>query len=76
MVAEAATFEAEFTAVAQGKGISITVQTAARYFRRPGVVFIPIADAPPCSVSLAWRHKGAGPAVARFVALAAETIDS
>jgi DNA-binding transcriptional LysR family regulator len=76
VVAEAATFEAEFTAVAQGKGISITVETAATYFRRPGVVFIPIVDAPPCSVSLAWPRKGAGPAVARFVRLAAETDDS
>jgi DNA-binding transcriptional LysR family regulator len=76
VVAEAATFEAEFTAVAQGKGISITVETAARYFRRPGVVFIPIVDAPPCSVSLAWPRKGAGPAVARFVRLAAESDDS
>jgi DNA-binding transcriptional LysR family regulator len=69
VVAEAATFEAEFTAVAQGKGISITVETAARYFRRPGVVFIPITDAPPCSVSLAWPARGAGPAVGRLVAL-------
>lgn len=70
VVAEAATFEAEFTAVAQGKGISITVDTAARYYRRPGVVFVPITDAPPCSVSLAWPERGAAPAVNRLVALA------
>ena len=70
VVAEAATFEAEFTAVAQGKGISITVETAARYFRRPGVVFIPVRDAPPCSVSLAWPRRDPAPAVARFVELA------
>lgn len=70
VVAEAATFEAEFSAVAQGKGISITVETAARYFKRPGVVFIPIKDAPPCSVALAWPAKGAAPAAARFVELA------
>jgi DNA-binding transcriptional LysR family regulator len=76
VVAEAATFEAEFTAVAQGKGISITVDTAARYYKRPGVVFIPITDAPPCSVSLAWPRTGSGPAVARFVRLAAESTDS
>ena len=67
VVAEAATFEAEFTAVAQGKAISITMATAALYFRRPGVAFIPIVDAPPSSVSLAWPRKGSGPAVARFV---------
>jgi DNA-binding transcriptional LysR family regulator len=64
---EAATFEAEFTAVAQGKGISITCETSARYFRRPGVRFIPISDAPPCSVALAWPKSNAAPAVSRFV---------
>ena len=68
--AEAATFEAEFTAVAQGKGISITVATAARYFKRPGVAFVSISDAPMCSVALAWPSSDAAPAVAHFVRMA------
>jgi DNA-binding transcriptional LysR family regulator len=76
IVAEAATFEAEFTAVAQGKGISITSETVSRYYQRPGVVFVPVVDAPPCSVSLAWPRVGAEPAVARFVRLARESQDS
>ncbi|HET7902313.1 MAG TPA: LysR family transcriptional regulator [Candidatus Nanopelagicales bacterium] len=76
VVAEAATFEAEFTAVAQGKGISITSETASRYYLRPGVVFVPIADAPPCSVSLAWPRVGASPAALRFVKLARDGLDS
>jgi DNA-binding transcriptional LysR family regulator len=67
---EAATFESEFNAVAQGKGISITVETAARYYRRPGVVFIPISDAPPCSVALAWVPGEHPPSVAQLIDVA------
>lgn len=70
IAAEAATYEAEFTTVAQGKAISITSETSARYFRRPGVVFVPIKDAPPCTVALAWPRRNAAPAVRRFVRLA------
>lgn len=75
VVAEAATFEAEFTAVAQGKGISITAETAARYFNRPNLVFIPIVDAPPCTVSLAWPRSGAAPAARRFARIAQAMTD-
>jgi DNA-binding transcriptional LysR family regulator len=54
VVAEAATFEAELHMVASGKGISITAMAAARFYSRPGVVFIPIHDLEPCQVALAW----------------------
>lgn len=74
IVAEAATFESEFNAVAQGKGISITVETAARYYRRPSVVFVPIADAPPCSVALAWVPGRHPPAVGQFIRVARELV--
>ena len=70
VVAEAATFEAEFSAVAQGKGISITVEAASRYFRRPDIRFVPISDAPPSSVSLAWHRDNVAPALARFIEVA------
>ncbi len=76
IVGEAATFEAEFTTVAQGRAISITGETAARYYQRPGVVFVPISDAPPCSISLAWPAKGAGPTVRRLVRIAADGLQS
>ena len=74
IVAEAATFESEFNTVAQGKGISITVETAARYYRRPGVSFVPISDAPPCSVALAWPKGEHPPAMAQFIDVA-RTLD-
>jgi DNA-binding transcriptional LysR family regulator len=54
VVAEAATFEAELHLVASGKGISVTAMAAARYYGRPGVVFVRIDDLEPCRVALAW----------------------
>jgi len=70
IVAEAATFESEFNTVAQGKGLSITVETAARYYRRPGVAFVPICDAPPCTVALAWLPGEHPPAMWQFLEVA------
>jgi DNA-binding transcriptional LysR family regulator len=70
VVAEAATFESEFNTVAQGVGLSITVETAARYYRRPGVRFIPICDAPPCTVALAWLPGEHPPAMWQFLEVA------
>lgn len=54
VVAEAATFETELHLVASGHGISVTAMAAARYYSRPGVVFVPIHDLEPCRVVLAW----------------------
>jgi DNA-binding transcriptional LysR family regulator len=54
VVAEAATFEAELHMVASGRGISVTAMAAARFYSRPGVVFVPISDLEPCKVVLAW----------------------
>ena len=54
VVAEAATFETELHLVASGHGISVTAMAAARYYSRPGVVFVRIHDLEPCRVVLAW----------------------
>ena len=54
VVAEAPTFEAELHLIARGVGISVSAMTAARWYRRPGVAFVPIADLEPCHVALAW----------------------
>jgi len=54
VVAEAATFETELHLVASGHGISVTAMAAARYYSRPGVVFVRIHDLEPCRVALAW----------------------
>ncbi len=60
VVGEAATFDAELHLVASGQGISITAMAAARYYGRPGVVYVPISDLDPCRVVLAWWPEDTG----------------
>ncbi|MFL9872138.1 LysR family transcriptional regulator [Paraburkholderia megapolitana] len=53
VVHEAATVESELQAVASGRGISITALSTALFYSRPGVVFPPIRDMPPCRIAVA-----------------------
>lgn len=53
---EVATVESELRAVASGRGISITAQSTASYYARPGVVFVPISDMAECTIAVA--HAG------------------
>jgi DNA-binding transcriptional LysR family regulator len=69
VVYEAATFEAELQAVALGRGLSIVPASAARFYARPGVRFVPVADLPECEVAVAYRTD-APPAARNFAELA------
>ncbi len=73
VVAEASTFEAELHLIARGVGISVSAMAAARWYRRPGVTFVPIADLEPCHVALAW-WPDATTGVAALVAVANSVI--
>jgi DNA-binding transcriptional LysR family regulator len=55
IAAVAATYEAETTAIARGLGISFTTSSVARFYDRPGIVYVPISDRPPCHIALAWN---------------------
>lgn len=57
VVAEAPTFDAELHLVARGIGISVSAMAASRWYRRPGVAFVPISDLEPCRVALAWQPE-------------------
>lgn len=70
VVLDAPTFEAELQAVGAGRGISVTGLTAARYYGRPGVAFVPISDLAPCRIALAWWPERAWGGVERLVAIA------
>lgn len=72
VVAEAATFEAEFQAVASGRGISITAEAAARFYARPGLRFPRIVDIPPCEVAVALPRDPT-PAACAFAEIAVAT---
>ncbi|MGO4856317.1 LysR family transcriptional regulator [Arthrobacter sp. 2MCAF14] len=69
IVGEASTRDAELHMVARGLGISVTSAGAGRWYSRPGVVFRPIVDIPPCTVALAWWPEFT-PVVADLVGIA------
>lgn len=52
VVFEAATVESELQAVATDKGISITAESTAKFYARPGVIFRPITDMPHCVIAI------------------------
>jgi DNA-binding transcriptional LysR family regulator len=66
---EASTVETELQAVASGRGISITAESTAKFYSRPGVVFKVIADMPDCVMAIAHRPTP-NPLVADFLAAA------
>jgi DNA-binding transcriptional LysR family regulator len=53
---EASTVESELQAVASGKGISITAESTAKYYSRPGVSFKTIVDMRDCVMAVGYRH--------------------
>ena len=61
IAAVAATYEAETTAIARGLGISFTTSSVARFYDRPGIVYVPIRDRPPSHVALAWHPASLTP---------------
>ena len=52
---EAPTVDSELQAVATRKGISITSESTAKFYARPGVVFRPISDMDPCVIAIGFR---------------------
>lgn len=57
VVFEAATVDSELQAVATRKGISITAESTAKYYARPGIEFRPLLDMPHCSIAIASRTE-------------------
>lgn len=68
---EAPTVDSELQAVATRKGISITAESTARYYARPGVVFRTIDDMADCMIAIGYRPSS-NPLVADLVAIAKE----
>lgn len=66
---EAATVDAELQAVATRKGISITAESTAKYYARPGVVFIPIKEMTECSIAIGFGDSS-NPLVMELVEIA------
>ena len=69
VVFEAATVDSELQAVALRKGISITAESTARFYGRPGVVFRTISNMEECVIAIGYR-KQASPLIKELIDVA------
>ena len=58
--------------VAAGGGIGITPEGTTAQYRRDGVVFRPLRDAPPIAVQMIWRRHDPHPSTHAAIALLTE----
>jgi DNA-binding transcriptional LysR family regulator len=68
------TVEDWLIAIAAGQGIGLTAASTAQLHAHPGVVFVPVADAPAMPVLLGWRDGPGHPDRDAFVALALRVV--
>ena len=59
--------------VAAGEAVGMAAFWVPDLFARPGVAFVPLSDAPPSAVAVAWPVSGASALVAPFVEIAEAT---
>ena len=70
VVFEAATVDSELQAVAMRKGISITAESTARFYARPGVTFRTISNMDDCIIAIGHRQP-ANPLIKELIEVAA-----
>jgi DNA-binding transcriptional LysR family regulator len=67
VAAEATSLQEILALVAAGRGVCLVPQAVAQHHPRAGVTFVPVTDADPAVVSLAWRPGPICPAVKAFI---------
>jgi DNA-binding transcriptional LysR family regulator len=60
------------TAIAGGRAVGVTTVATPAMRPHPGVAYLPLTDAPPVEVHLAWREPRTHPAVAELLELVRE----
>ncbi|NGN43650.1 LysR family transcriptional regulator [Mesorhizobium sp. CGMCC 1.15528] len=70
VVFEAATVDSELQAVALRKGISITAESTARFYARPGVTFRKVSNMDDCIIAIGHRQP-ANPLIKELIDVAA-----
>jgi DNA-binding transcriptional LysR family regulator len=60
------------TAIAGGGGVGITPEGTTAQYRRDGIVFRPLRDAPPIPVRMTWRRHDPHPSTHAAIAMLAE----
>jgi DNA-binding transcriptional LysR family regulator len=76
VAAEARSPQEIMALVGAGRGVCLVPAAAAVHDRRPDVVFVPVTDAEPAVVSLAWPADRSSPTVNAFVATACEVANA
>jgi DNA-binding transcriptional LysR family regulator len=72
VAAEARSPQEIMALVGAGRGVCLVPAAAASHDPRPDVVYIPVTDAEPAVVSLAWPPDRSSPTVRAFLATARE----
>lgn len=62
-------------AIAEGRAVGVSAASTAEMHHFPGVVYVPLGDAPTLPVLLVWTDPPTHPAVGALVALAREIVD-
>jgi len=70
---DARTLEATLEMISARRAVAISAAGWVRFYPRPGVRNLPVADLPPSEVALAWRRGETNPLVRRFVDVALAT---
>jgi len=67
----ASTVEEWLSEIAFGRGVNVVPAALAEEYRRPGLAFVPVSDAPASRLVLAWPRTEPAPAATRFARFAA-----
>jgi DNA-binding transcriptional LysR family regulator len=67
VAAQAASVQEILTLVATGRGVSLVPSSVAEHYPRADVIYVPVSDAEPAIVSLAWPHGSIRPTVESFI---------
>ncbi|MEU0037282.1 LysR family transcriptional regulator [Streptomyces sp. NPDC006333] len=65
------TIEEKFESVAAGTGITLVPHSVAEQYSRPDITYVPVPDAEPDQVLLAWESGRRSPLIAAFAEVAA-----
>ena len=71
VTSRAGTLEEWLAEVSFGRGVNLVPASLAVQYARPGLAFVPVTDAPPSRLALAWRRDHATPAVRALAGLVA-----
>ncbi|MFJ9894771.1 LysR family transcriptional regulator [Streptomyces sp. NPDC091280] len=69
------TIEEKFENVASGAGITLVPVSVAEQYSRPDIAYVPVTDAEPDEVVLAWETARRAPLVTAFVRTARSVVD-